>query len=374
MKVEILPYSPSDWGALASFIAAYWSPTHPILSRELFEWQYRGFLGDTPAESRPPALLLWNRGALIGFIGLIHGEYQLNAPKATTANGCAIAMWMMHPDYRHVGLGPMLLHEAEQRARVVVCLGVNADAGAIYRQRGYRHVDALNRWVAPLEGDGYAALCARPGDLHALRDWAAMAREGTPLEPAPFDNDALARHWSACTRDNGTWAIQGLARTSELYRVRYEQSVGFEYLMWRQNADGPIAIGRIEPVFDHPHRVLRLIELLPGHASAWTGAADQQLATLVHRVLAWGAAQGCVAADFQITGDLLSTSLRTTPLRRQSSSAGHDDLTSLAPVFQPLSFNKPPINAYWRVPPDTTGEPWCFPKSDGDMDRPHALR
>lgn len=373
MRIEILPYKSEDWGALSAFIAAYWSPMHPVLSRELFDWQYRGFLNGAPPEEHPPALLLWNRGALIGFLGLIHGEYQVNRPAADVVRGCALAMWMMHPDYRNVGLGPMLLREAERRLPVVVCLGVNADAGAIYRQRGYRHVPALDRWVAPLDGDGYAALCVHPGDLHALRDWAARSREPEPLPPAPVDADVLAGHWLKCTRADGAWVVQGLARSCELYRVRYSESVGFEYLMWRAADDGPAVIGRLEPVFDHPLSVLRLIELLPSDPAGWTGGGDEPLATLVGRALAWGAAQGCVAADFQVSAGLLARTLRRTTLRPQAQPLERDAAASLAPVFQPVNFTKPPINAYWRAPPETGPQPWCFVKSDGDMDRPHAI-
>jgi GNAT superfamily N-acetyltransferase len=372
MKIEILPYTVGDWDALAAFIASYWSPMHPVLSRELFAWQYRGFLNGVAPEERPPALLLWNRGALIGFLGLIHGEYQVNMPAAAVVRGCALAMWMVHPDYRHVGLGPLLLRDAERRTPVVVCLGANGDAGVIYRQRGYRYLPALDRWVAPLDGDGYAALCVAPADLHTLRDWAAQAREPEPLAPTPLDVDALADHWRRCTRSDGVWVVQGLARTREFYRARYADSVGFEYLTWRIGGDGPAVIGRVEDVFDHPLRVLRLIELLPSSAAGWTGARDARLTALVGRVLAWGAAQGCAAADFQISNGLLSASLSATTLRPQSQPAERDGLTSLAPVFQPLSFTKPPINAYWRTPVETGAQPWCFPKSDGDMDRPHA--
>jgi len=83
--------------------------------------------------------------------------------------------------------------------------------------------------------------------------------------------------------------------------------------------------------------------------------------------------------DFQSTGTLLQPTLVASGLRPQSWPIESDPLTSLAPLFQPLTIDKPPINVFWKIAgQSTTGggsEPldWCFVKSDGDMDRPNVL-
>lgn len=373
MKADVRAYTPTDWPRLAEFIHDYWSPTHPILSQRLFNWQYHGYLNGNSSPDRPPALVLWEGDRLIGFLGLIHGEYQLNRPDGRLAPGVALAMWMIHPELRGAGLGPRLLAEVEARSDVVVCLGVNREAGACYQRRGYRQIEALDRWVAPLEADGYAALCKATVELADLRAWASALREATPAPPVELSADVLADAWRRTTWNGGTWRVQGLHRSAHFWQTRYLESVGYHYLAWGVPIAGPLVIGRIEAVAGQPLRVLRLVELLPRDPSAWHGPADPALAELVAGVSAWAAEQNCVAVDYQAGGGALRATLEQTALRCQARPIECDPATSLAPVFQPLNFDKPAINVYYRAPADVADERWYFPKSDGDMDRPHAM-
>jgi len=356
---------------LAEFIHTHWAAHHPILDRDIFDWQYRGFLGGA-SDDTPSLLLLWEGARLLGFFGTIWGEYQINNPAPCVVCGCALAMWMVHPDFRQAGLGLLLLREIEQRAQVVVCLGANAEAGSYYTRRGYRHCAALRRWVVPLDAAGYRGLCAQPAEARDLQGWIDGLRLSSSSSPTALDPVALADHWRVATRGPEGWIVQGLHRTAEFWRVRYAESVGFRYLVWGQLDAGPVLVGRVEAVFDRPARVLRLIELLPADARHWHGAADERAVALLCGALAWAADQGCVAADYQAAVDILDTTLAAAGLRAQVQPVPADPATSLAPVFQPLHLTKPPINAYWKAPPDAQAGPWYFPKSDGDMDRPHA--
>jgi ribosomal protein S18 acetylase RimI-like enzyme len=370
---SIRGYRPGDWPRVAAFLAMHWAPRHALLNPELFEWQYRGFLAEQDADDRPPALLIERGDEILGFLGLIHGTYQL-AGHDRPVPGAALATWVVHTRYRHVGLGIQLLDEAERRWPVLVCLGVNAVAGACYRRRGYQEIPALARYVAPLSAASYVHLCERPAEFPALSDWAATARQGDPLPPSPVSPADLADAWQRSTRAAGEWTVQGLHRTERFWHVRYRRSVGYEYLAWRRSAGGPVVIARLEQIRPTSGRVLRLIELIPANPRAWAGdAADDELAALVCNVLAWAADEFCVAADFQTTPGLLAATLARTPLRAQASPPSLDPSTSLAPVFQPVSFDKPPINVFWRAPDASQTAPWYFPKSDGDMDRPYAV-
>jgi len=371
VRADIRPYQADDWPILAEFIRTHWAAQHPILDRAIFDWQYRGFVGG-PGADTPALVLLWEGPRLLGFFGMIWGDYQINDPAPRVVRGCALAMWMIHPDYRQAGLGLLLLREIERRAPVVVCLGANAEAGGYYTRRGYRHCAALRRWVVPLAVEGYRGLCAAAADTAALRSWADEIGCAPPSTPVPVDPAALAAHWLAVTRGPEGWSVQGLHRTAEFWRVRYLESVGFRYLLWGRPGAGPVLVGRVEAVLDRSERVLRLIELIPGSARHWFGAPDADAAELVRGVLAWAAGEGCVAADFQVAGDVLDSTMAAVGMRAQGQPPGADSLTSLAPVFQPLHLTKPPINAYWKAPGDSLAGPWYFPKSDGDMDRPHA--
>lgn len=367
MRVDIRPYTPQDWESLSDFIRQHWAADHPMTRRDLFEWQYRGF------SEGPGVLLLHDRQRLLGFLGLIQAEYQVNRPRADRVRGCALAMWMVHPEFRQAGLGLALLREAESQASVVVCLGANAEAGRYYGRRGYRCCPALSRWVGPLHAAGYVSLCTRPSDRGMIAHWAEGLMRRAPLARVAFAADELARFWLAASRRDDRWTIQGIHRSERFWQTRYLDSVGFRYMFWGERSAG-VVVARVEPVFDTPHSVLRLIELLPGRPAAWDSEADESLAELLSGVLAWAAREGCVAVDYQCAGDLLAPTLRLVGLRRQGLPPDADAATSLAPVFQPLRFAKPPINVYWRCPDGVDDTPWYFPKSDGDMDRPHAVR
>lgn len=372
MKAEILPFTAEHWDTLRALLAAYWSPTHPILDRELFDWQYRGFVRDADPEACPPALLFYHRGRLLGFMGLIFGDYQVNRPAPAIVRGCALAMWLVHPEYRQAGLGLLLLRAVEERCDVVVCLGANAEAGGYYRRRGYQHCAALSRWVAPLDADGYLALCAAPANRTDVAAWTDAFESADLQTSAWIDAASLAAHWQRCTRASGGWAVQGLHRSETFWKTRYLDTVGFQYLCWGAPGDGPVLVGRVEPVADRRVRVLRLIEILPPRPDDWTGPPNPALVDTIRGVAAWAAAEGCVAVDFQVAGDLLHPHLLAAGLRRQTQPLAADPVTSLAPMFNPLSVTKPPINVYWRAPAAADVSPWYFPKSDGDMDRPHG--
>jgi hypothetical protein len=76
MRVETRKYTPGDWPVLAQFIRKHWAANHPMLDRELFEWQYAGF-GKDSSRPEPEIRLALDGGELLGFLGLIPASYQV---------------------------------------------------------------------------------------------------------------------------------------------------------------------------------------------------------------------------------------------------------------------------------------------------------
>ncbi len=373
MKADIRRYTADDWPRLRDFLREHWSPDHPILHRPLFDWQYRGFREAGDRACDPPALLLFDHDQLVAFLGLIFGDYQINKPHPDIVPGYAIAMWLVHPAYRQAGLGLLLLRDAEKRGDVATCLGANPEAGRYYKRRGYACCPALSRWVAPLKADGYTALCAASARPNEIAAWSRLMTRAASLAPEGMTACDLATHWQQCTQTPDGWAVQGLQRSRRFWQTRYLDAVGFQYRFWGDPHTGPVLVGRIEPVHERDTAVFRLIELLPTAAEGWYTQRDDALLYWIRGALAWAAAQGCVAADYQVAGNLLQDTLTAVGFRRQAQPITADAVTSLAPVFQPLHLSKSPINVYWKAPGAGDATPWYFPKSDGDMDRPHAI-
>jgi len=369
MKADIREYTPEYWQNLSAFIRKHWASEHPLLNQGLFEWQYAGF----ELQSSGRTLLLFIRDELIGFLGLIPGKYQVNGLEQSIVDGSAIAMWMIHPQFRQAGLGPLLLQEAEKRNQILTCLGANQESGAYFTRRAYANCPRLTRWVAPLQIEGYIPLLAAEVEPLKLVDWHIHMLDGEPVEPAKPEPQDLETLWINSTRFCDNWVVQGIHRNSDFWQWRYLQDRGFEYLFFGEPPTGPVLVGRIEKVQNFNLSVFRIIEAIPANSQAWIQEKDDALQSLIRGVLTWACQKGCVAADYQSAHKVLSPTLDGTGMRRQEFPLVNVPTTSLAPVFQPLLKDKPPINVYWKVQKrlEVAGH-WYFAKSDGDMDRPHA--
>jgi hypothetical protein len=289
-----------------------------------------------------------------------------------------IAMWMVRPDFRQSGLGILLLDQAERDFGVIHCLGANPAAASYYVRRGYAKCERLTRYIGALSSEGYAALCVSPAPKAHLRDWEQQLTGNEAKVPTRPTADVLASVWQGSTLPDSRCVVQGLHRNASFWQWRYLDSPGFDYVFFGRPPETGVIVARVEEVLGREELVLRLIEIIPTHPSAWH-TEDLQLLTLLRQAFTWARDQGCVAVDFQTTGSLLQPTLAACGLRAQSWPFESDPATSLAPLFQPLTADKPPINVFWRTAVDAndlSSSPqgdWCFAKSDGDMDRPNVL-
>ena len=361
-NVSFDAYSAGDWPAVRDFLARHWRSDHPLLDRELFTWQYRGF---GPRVGTGDVKLIRVGGELAGFLGLIPGIYFRDGD---STDGAAIALWVVRPDLRDRGLGVLALREARAEHGALVCVGINETALPIYHKLGFSHTRALRRWAAILNPAAAAPLLGEAPDLPKF------AGNDATLPPCDkWDLDRLALVYA---RTVMTQFRAGLSRTVGYWRWRYQAATGYSYRLFDHAAG--LVVARVERVIapDRPAAdrlgVLRLIEILPASVGAWDGAVEAPCVQLIRGVLAWGAAQGCVLADFQ------HSSTRLDPLLRAAGLTPIDNAiawTSGVPnLFQPLRPSVGPLNAAWTIKGATPigADDIYLVKSDGDMDRPNV--
>jgi hypothetical protein len=358
MAIEIRPFEDTHWPALSRFLHEHWQPNHPLCQKDLFYWQYRGF-GPQAGVSACRAAVDGER--IVGFLGAIPGVYLLDGQELP---GVALALWVVVEELRNSGLGMLLMREVEKQGAVTVCLGVNPKVVRYYTATGYEHLDALHRYVCPLQGEGYEQLLSNPAPASEVEEWArkAQATVGEPSRPRPIEPDELADLWR---RVQGRWRLT-LARTPEFWAWRYRDAVGFKYHFFGTAEQGGV-ITRIDRIrdADRPQLegkpILRIIEVLVPDGES----VPQGLAGAIH----WARQQGAIAADFQCSSTRLESYLREAGFRKRSP---EDPATHMPEVFSPLRRAVAPINLMLKIRGRETVDfdsVYCV-KSDGDMDRP----
>lgn len=365
MAIRIVPFEDAHWPGLARFLHEHWQANHPLCQRELFYWQYRGF---GPMAGASACRLLADGERILGFLGAIPGLYVCSG---ATVPGMALALWVVVEDLRNSGLGILLMHEVEKQAPVTVCLGINPKVLRYYTASGYKHLEALHRYVCPLDVEGYGLLLNEAVEAGAVETWARQIRESAadPVEPEPIDPVQLAALWR---QREGRWQL-ALSRTEEFWAWRYREAVGFQYQQFVVEGQGGV-IARLDRIreADKPtlegRAVLRIIEVLPAGDQA---ASSQEAAPLrvLAGVLRWASQQGAIAADFQCASTRFEAALAAAGMRRRSP---QDAATHLPELFCPLRRAASPINLVAKVKGQAAIDfdgVYCV-KSDGDMDRP----
>lgn len=349
MAVRILPFDDDWWPALRAFLDQHWQENHALCTRELFYWQYQGF-GDRAGVGA--CRIAVHDDQIVGFLGAIPGMYKTHE---RVVNGIALALWVVRTDYRNTGLGMLLIREVQRQGDVVVCLGVNRKAIKYFTATGYAVLPRLNRYVLPLDPEGFAKLLAN----HVSVNDSNLSSD-RPIEPCPIEPRKLATLWTDVANQ---WKLT-LWRNEAFWRWRYENAVGFKYLCFGDLERTAVitrldrVAGTNDPDIDG-RAVLRIIELL------------QPDAHVLHGTLAWAKQQGAVAADFQCSSSRFERTLADIGFK---SVDPDDPATHVPEVFDPLTSDAAPINLVARATPGTTDfDAVYFVKSDGDMDRPIRL-
>lgn len=371
--MEIRTYDPSDWPALRAFINEHWREGHPYTDRTLFDWQYRGF-----ARARTPSKVLDHGGQIAGFLGGIPGLYWANG---NVLPGVVYDLWVVKPELRKGALGLLMMKALEDEFEVCCCLGVNPEVVKYYTARGYSYAPALHRWVAPLDLGGFSDLIARaPDAVEVDAHLAVDLRDSIEIQPLR----SLDAHALELLYEGTVEAVMrlGLHRNADFWVWRYLRSAGFQYQFFGSFEDRGIVVARVESIVspDHPQldgrQVLRIIECLPASPQTWTGQPDEAHLSLIQGVLAWAVDRGCILADFQHSSDRLGHMLEAAGFTPIAADA-HPAIRAVPDLFQPLRYDKKPINYVWRLTGNASAENEVvsrdvyFVKSDDGMDRPN---
>ncbi len=372
--MEVEHYKNSDFEELVSFLQKSWAPQHAIYDKTLFDWQYR-----IHEEDQCQSLLLKDKGAIVGFLGNISSDYIANG---NLVRGSALAMWVVDEKYRTSGLGILLLKEVEKHHPVCLTLGCNLQVAPMYERMGYSYSPALNRYVLPLQVEGYMRLLKNTVDLVNIEQWTDQVHLSLTTIITPNHNISAEQLEQLFHNSiSGQFALYK-QRNAEFWKWRYLNSAGYNYVIFGDPLDSGVIVTRIDRVYDpaneelHGLKVLRLIELIPRSSEVWSDADDPDFRTLIAGVLAWARQNGCVAADFQISNNKMARLLANVGFRLQNPDFTPDE-NGLAGLFQPFRHRVNPINFVWKTR-DSQGKATSvaiddtyFVKSDGDMDRPN---
>lgn len=372
--MKIVNYCDSDFEELVAFLQKNWAPKHAIYDKTLFDWQYR-----IHEDDNCQSLLLKENESIIGFLGNIPSEYAVNGD---LVRGCGLTMWVIDEKYRTSGLGVMLLRETEKHNPVSLTLGCNLQVAPMYQRMGYSYSPSLNRYVIPLDAEGYMQLLMNKVDQVSIEEWADKVHSSLVAAISPNDNikpEQLERLFHISI--SGKFSFYQY-RSASFWKWRYLNSEGYRYVVFGDPLDSGVVVARIDRVYDpaneemHGLKVLRMIELIPRSSAVWSGEDDPSFRNVIAGVLAWAKQNGCAAADFQISNNKLEHLLTLAGFRLQNPDFTPDE-NGLAGLFQPFRHRVSPINFVWKIKggqgqaaPIAIDDTY-FVKSDCDMDRPN---
>jgi len=242
----------------------------------------------------------------------------------------------------------------------------------VYEGMGFCVLDAIPRWVAPIDAGALDALlreAAEPfpnpfGEYRPPRD----AAPGGALRVERW-SPGVERDWDDVWRREFAPRFQGVCRDASFLRWRYLDHPRWKYRVSvvRSGTDGRprgIAVSRVEPLQGRKEAVYRVLDFL---------AADEDCgAALAHALVSDARQCGAAFADFYCTSAASAAPLEAVGFVRE------DRLPRPLPaLFQPLDFRAHPINAaFWMRgrtdAADLFSDPGLYvTRIEGDQDRPN---
>lgn len=344
-----------DLPALRAFWARAYRPGYLLReNHSLFRWQ---FGGRSPADGDSYHVkLAMLDGEVVGCLGYIPVEVTL---AERVVPGAWLTNWMVDPDRRQLGLGPLLMREVTRQFDVTLNLGPNQDARTVLAKMGWSYIGALTRYLHVLDVEAAAAL-TESGRL----DWPAARgpnghHPGISVRPVSAFDEGATHLWDRLAPTLGA----GTRRCADYLNWRYIHHPLWTYRCfeaWVGGRLGGFAIYHIETVRDRSLTVGRLVELVaePDAASPLLGAVLEDART-----------QGVALVDFFSSSPQMTSAL-----------LAHDFLSSEgAPVaqipllFQPVDRRRVAIHfmaQLTRVSGVASLASWYVTKSDADQDRP----
>lgn len=362
--LRIVQYTPEHYEAVKGLfhrgVPEERAPDYFYFTRELFEWLYKGF-----GHNHFTSLLLYKDDELVGFRGAQPGFYQvpLKDGSYVVEKGNGLTGWEIREDVPEIkGMGLRLHMQIQESLPVAVAcfFGRNVSLPAFKVSR-FTILEALHRYVLPLDPYGYIELLPEKVALGAVEAWVRdidQRLQGiSPSVPQSLSAEVLEALWKRISAQAPIFSVH---KTIEYWQWRYIDSPAYRYLIWGDPEGAGVVIGRIGRIFvrkchqyddSHPlhgKKVLRLIEVLPSSRRTWEGGFDPSFRELVGPVLKWSQEEGCLAADFQCSTDRLANALFEIGFKEQGADY-RPAICGLAGLFQPFRYKPAPINAAWRV-------------------------
>ncbi len=339
---------PADRSAeLRAFIDAEWRAGH-VLARDerLLRWQHPRPAGELSVAAATAG------GDLVGILGAIPVDVCVHGDRV---DGAWLTTWVVREDARTGGAGLRLLDFVLARHAFAGTIGGNATTMRILGALRFRLVEAVPRWVRPLDGESLRRLVG------------AEALPGAPLAPGavearPWGADTAER-WDACWRRLAPGLV-GTWRDAAYVEWRYASHPTFDYRVRVAVVDGEAAalvVSRLEQVDGLDVTVLRVLEAL---------GDEDAVAGLLEEALAAGLDAGAAFADFSCTSPRPAGALARAGFRRDGEAGA-----PFPSRFHPLEPEPRPLTAAYRLRGAADGDPFdgeapYFTRSDCDQDRP----
>ena len=152
MAVSFVDCAPAQLPALRDFWARVYRPDYVLRVNEpLFRWQFGG--ASSPEKFHLKLALL--DGVIAGCLGFMPVEVTL---AGRLARGAWVVNWMVEPEHRRLGLGPLLMREVTKQFEVTLNIGPNADAANALRRMGWVNFGELTRHVCVLDAKAATTL------------------------------------------------------------------------------------------------------------------------------------------------------------------------------------------------------------------------
>jgi FkbH-like protein len=348
---------PEQIPAFQQFISHSYHPQYVLAINDPYlKWQFA--IPDAPTQPLRIRLAMID-GQIAGCLGYI--PVQVNAA-GQQYRGAWLANWMVAPEHRKSGLGPLLAREVTRDYQITLAAGANEEARDILSRMGYTDLGLLTRYVAVLDRLGAAAL-TESGQLDWPNDASYPVIESQlHIVNVKSATDEFTNLWDRIMGSEPTLA--GTTRSAPYLNWRYLEHPQFPYQLVAAY-DGKQLVGyavyRIEQARDSEVRISRMVELV-----AEQTAQD----VLVDHVLNQSRAENAVAVDF-----LCGTSRFEGLLTRFGFLPDYDSRVEQIPVlYQPLDRRRAGIRYLAdlrNLPAGTSITEWYVTKSDGDQDRPN---
>jgi hypothetical protein len=262
MALEIRPCEADEIPKVVAFFRDVWGPDHIFVrDPEFMIWQMGAGRDVHLAHPVISALNLWSDRQLVGFLGLINCDLNIDG---RTFKSYWMCNFSVHPEYRAAGAGPRLLMEALRLpVDAIAAAGIRPDIYHFFRAMKYRTIDRVPRYIRPLDAKGCAALIGCPPDDIAAAPTAPSANHEALVEACRYDSGCA--DWDAYWRAYTERGYIGVDRTGAYMRWRYvdHPRLAYRVVTARRRNGGALqghAVYRIETARDVPIQVARLIE------------------------------------------------------------------------------------------------------------------